>query len=78
MKIFLQILDCCIVKWQWEEQDDPSEDDEELPPKLILEERNPWLTPTESCVSDETEEEEEKLKRASPGCLNCTLGVQDC
>ena len=35
------------------------------PPKLILKERNPWLTPTESCASDDTEEEEENLKRGS-------------
>ena len=38
-----------------------SEDDEELPPKPSLKERNPWVTVTEFCASDETEEEEEKL-----------------
>ena len=53
--------------WQWKEQDELSKDDEEPPPKLILKERNLWLTPTESCASDETEEEEEKLVRAPPG-----------
>ena len=52
--------------WQGEEPDELSEDDEEPPPKLILKERNPWLTPTESCASDETEEEE-KLIRAPFG-----------
>ena len=27
------------------------------PREIILKERNPWLTPTESCESDETEDE---------------------
>ena len=45
----------------------PVEDDEHLPPKLILKDRNPCLTPTESCVSDESEEEEEKPLRAPLG-----------
>ena len=36
--------------------------------KKKLKEGNPWLTPTESCVWDETEEEEAKPFRAShPG-----------
>ena len=38
----------------------------ELPPKLVLE-RNPWVTPTASCVSDEAEEEKVKLVRAPRG-----------
>ena len=33
----------------------------------ILKERKPWLTPTESCASDETEEEEVRPLRAPPG-----------
>ena len=48
--------------WQWKGQDDQSEDDEgQATSKLILTERNPWLTPTESCA---TEQEEERLVRA--------------
>ena len=30
----------------------------ELARRKVLKERNPWLTPTESCESDETEDEE--------------------
>ena len=48
--------------WQWKGQDDQSEDDEgRAASKLIFTEGNPWLTPTESCA---TEQEEEKLVRA--------------
>ena len=43
-------------------QGDKSEDDEgQATSKLILTERNPWLTPTESCA---TEQEEERIVRA--------------
>ena len=48
--------------WQWKGQGDQSEDDEgQAASKLILTEGNPWLTPTESCA---TEQEEERLVRA--------------
>ena len=53
--------------WQWKEQDDLSADVEELPPKLTLKKKNPWLTPTESCASGEAEEKEEKHRRAPLG-----------
>ena len=43
--------------WQWMEKDKGSQDDEELRPKLIFKERNPRLTPTESCASDDMEED---------------------
>ena len=33
---------------------------------MILKEKNPWITPTESCASDETEEAEMKPFRATP------------
>ena len=52
--------------WLWKERDEGAEGDEELFQKLILKARNPWLTPTESCTSDETEEEEVKQLSAPP------------
>ena len=45
-----------------------TEEDEALFQIIIFQERNPWLTPTESCDSDGTEEEEEvKPFRTAPG-----------
>ena len=40
---------------------------EESSQMIILKEWNPWLTPTESCESDETENEEVKPFKAPPG-----------
>ena len=54
--------------WQWKEQDNLPEDVKELPLKLTLKQRNPWLTPTESCASDEPEEEEERLALTPLAC----------
>ena len=51
--------------WSWE----GTREDEEVFQRLtlaqnlleeVLKERNPWLTPTESCASDETEVEDAK------------------
>ena len=54
-----------VEPWQRKGQEKSSQD-EDLLPKLILKERNPWLTPTENCASDETEEEMEAMV-AQPG-----------
>ena len=42
----------------------------ELARRIVLEERNPWLMPIESCESEETEVEEVKLFRAPPSLLD--------
>ena len=49
--------------WAWPRQDWPSQNFL----RIVLKERNPWLTPTESSESDETEVEEVKPFRAPPG-----------
>ena len=49
-----------IEPWEWNEKDNVSDDDEELFSKTDPERKEPWLTPTESCASDGTEEEEMK------------------
>ena len=56
-----------IGPWQWDEKDKGTEEDEQFFFIHILKERKPWLTPTESCASDETEEEEVRPLRAPPG-----------
>ena len=61
--------------WHWEEKDEGPGEDEEIFQRLTLrellegwssKERNSWLTPTESCESDETEVEVVKSFRAPP------------
>ena len=53
-----------------------SQDDEELLPKLILKERNPWLTPIGSCAVDEREEHEEKPSPYGPH-LACRIPIDE-
>ena len=66
------------MAWSWEgskEDEGPREDEEmfrrlslaEPSRRMALKERSPWLTPTESCESDETEVEDEKPFRPPLG-----------
>ena len=51
----------------WTEKGEGTGEDEESSQRTNLKERNPWLTPTESCASDETEESYAKPFRAPLG-----------
>ena len=45
-----------------------SDDDEVFSSQKISQRKEPWLTPNESCASDETEEEEVKPVRPHLAC----------
>ena len=79
------------MAWIWEgskEDEGPREDEEmfqrltltEPSRRIVLKERSPWLTPTESCESHETEVVDEKPFRPPlglPGPLNEETRIRD-